>query len=253
MKSAVWNLTLGVFLVLLDRGAAGQTNRSGIRVESITFSGSFVHNVGLKPGEGLNGVRGFGGGVQVHFRLTPAFFLRAASGYADLEVDQDDAVNRWRWGFWDRFYREYVRDLQQRDPNYVATFTPMQRLHFIAAHLTAEMRLPLHIGIKPYLTCGVSLYRYERTLTLHERWRKRFPELNYTYEYEYDNHAEDRLGTLFGVLGGIGGRIHLYRFVEIDLQGRYHRILTRWSRHEAYQYFPMKNFTDVSLGVVFMY
>lgn len=253
MKRAVWMFSLFALLTLLDGTTLGQANDSGIGLESITILGSFLQGIDFKSGEGLNAIGGFGGGAHLRFQMTHLLSLGASVGYADLEIDQDDALNRWQWGFWDRFYREYVRDLQQRDPNYVATLTPIQRLHFIPVHLTAEMRLPLRIGVKPYLTSGISLYRYERTLTLHERWQKRFPELNYTYEYEYDNHAEDRSGTLFGFLGGIGGRMHLYRFVEIDLQGRYHGILKRWSRHEAYRYFPMKSFIDVSLGVVFTY
>jgi len=233
--------------------ASGQERNPGIKLESITVVGNYWWDDQLKPGEGLHGARGIGGGVHVRFEITPLLSLGLSGGYADLKIDQDRAVDRWNWGFWERFYRNYVQDLQQRDPNYVATFTPNQRLQLLPALMWAEVDLPLRMAVRPRVSLGVSLYRYRRTLTLHERWEKRFPELNYSYVYEFDNHADNRSGTLFGLVGGAGVRRPLYRFVEVHAQGRYHWVFQRWARHDAYRYFPLKRFLEASLGVVFRY
>lgn len=239
-------------MILLKAAAFAQEKPSTFGLKAIALHGRYLHHVTLKSGEGLNRAQGFGGNADVQFRFTRIFSINLAAGYADLGIDQDDAVNRWNWGFWERFYRNYVRDLQQRDPNYVATFTPRQRLQMVPVHLTAGMSVPLRLAVKPEISFGGSLYRYKRTLTLHERWQKNFPELNYTYIYEFDNHAEKRTGTVFGLIGGLSNRWQPWRWLALDLGGRYHWIIPTQTR-EAYRYFPVKSFVEVLVGAVFVY
>ncbi len=248
MKISMKALFTIFFLTTITVAAFSQSQR----LEAVTVYSSYHHHLKLASGAQLNAVDGFGAGLSLSFRINKFIAIGLEGGYSDLKIDQDDAVKNWDWGFWNRFYGNYVKDLQQRDPNYVATFTPNQRLYLISIHLFIETRIPRLSFFTPYLNFAGGVYFYERNLSMREEWKKYFPQIDYTFQYEFDNFANVRKGNVFGLRIGIGGTFSLSKYFEIDMNAKYHHI-SRLKDYGNYEHFPLKSWIEVGIGLKFLY
>jgi len=245
-----WIIKFFVFIFII--GFINPSFSQSTRLKAVKLYTSYCHHIELESGQQLNSVNGIGFGLAVTFKINRFFAIGLDGGYSDLKIDQDDAVANWDWGFWNRFYGNYARDLQQRDPNYVANFTPNQRLHLIPVHLFAEARLPMGSFFTPYLNFGGGVYFYERNLSLREQWQKYFPQIDYTFQYEFDNFANVRKGNVFGLRFGIGGSFSLSKHFGIDMNGKYHYV-GRLKDYGNYENFPMKSWIELGIGMKFLY
>ena len=233
-------------LLILPNMAHGQQ----LKLESVTPYGCYFHHLSLKSGEKLNLINGYGSGVSIRFRINKFLAMGIECAYNNLKIDQDDAVEQWNWKFWEKFYGAYIRDLQERDSNYVVILTPFQYINIIPVHLVAIAHFPNRTIFTPSLSIAGGVYFYKRNLWLREQWQKHFPDLNYTYEYEFNNYAEAHRGRVYGARVGFGGYIALSKYMKLNLMGKYHHIINI-GREENYDNFPMNSFFEFSLGVSF--
>ena len=246
-----WITNIFGFIILLITITAPVYSQTQ-RLEAVTIYTSYCHHLKLESGAQLNSINGLGMGLALNFQINRFLNIGLDGGYSDLKIDQDDAVKNWDWGFWNRFYGNYVKDLQQRDPNYVATFTPNQRLYLIPIHLFIECRFPRLSFFTPYLNFAGGVYFYERNLSMREEWKKYFPQIDYTFQYEFDNFANVRRGNVFGLRVGIGGSFSVSKHFGIDINGRYHHI-GRLKDYGNYENFPLKSWIEFGIGAKFLY
>lgn len=235
-------------LLILPNRVHGQQ----IKLESVTPYGCYFHHLSLKSGKKLNLINGFGSGASIRFRMNKFLAMGIECAYNNLKIDQDDAVEQWNWKFWEKFYGAYIHDLQKSDSNYVAVLKPFQRISIIPVHLAVVARFPNKTFFTPELNMAVGVYFYKRNLWLSEQWQKNFPDLNYTYEYGFNNYAEVHRGRVYGARVGLGGYIALSKYIKLNLMGKYHHII-QIGREENYDDFPMDSFIEFSTGVSFFY
>lgn len=235
-------------LLILPNVAHGQQ----LKLVSVTPYGCYFHHLSLKSGEKLNLINGYGSGVSIRFRINKFLAMGIECAYNNLKIDQDNAVEQWNWKFWEKFYSTYIHDLQKSDSNYVAVLKPFQRISIIPVHLTVVACFPNKTFFTPELNMAGGVYFYKRNLWLSEQWQKNFPDLDYTYEYEFNNYAEVHEGRVYGAQVGLGGNIALSKYIKLTLMGKYHHII-QIGREENYDDFPMDSFFEFSAGVSFFY
>ncbi|MDZ7295685.1 MAG: hypothetical protein ONB14_09735 [candidate division KSB1 bacterium] len=248
MNSSVGRVAcLVVGLWVLWSGASAQK----LQPVSVSAWAAYDHGFGLKKGQGLRQVNGWATGCAASFRLTRAVGLGIRAGYFDLQIEQDRAVEQWGWAFWQRFYGNYVRDLQSRDKSYRATFTPDQHLYMTELMPLVTLRWPDKGKAALHLAVGAGALFYERTLRLHEVWEKHFPELNYVFVYDYYNHAEVRKGVVYAARFEVGCELMVQRYVCLRVSAACGRIVPAGGR--SYERFPMTTLGELVGALVFLY
>ncbi len=219
-----------------------------LSLHSITPGAQFNYALDLKPGQELTAVRGLGMDATFRFKLTSHWNVLLNAGYNNLQIDQQNPISYWNWTFWNRFYGNYIRDLQ-RDSNYVAQLSYRQQLHLIPALLLVEFqqsvsqRLTLQIGL------GGGICYFKRTLTVHEKWTKFFPEKDYVFSYAFDNHANPHSGTipLSRVHGQLTYRLQNSLHFNLGLQWNY------FFKTDTQTYFPFRQLLQIRVGLQFLH
>ncbi|MBC7187569.1 MAG: hypothetical protein H5U38_11090 [Calditrichaeota bacterium] len=248
-----WNFRLHLvwFLALVlgasCPGASGQT----VRLESLSAWSSYVHGLGLKQDQHVRQATGWAAGGTASLRLSRLVAVGITAGYCDLTIEQDRAVEQWNWAFWQRFYGNYVRDLQSRDASYRATLTPDQHLYVTQVVPCITLRWPEGGVASFYLATGAGPWFYERALRLHEVWEKEFPELNHVFVYDYYNHAEVRKGAVYVATLEMGVEVVAQRFLHFRLSGRYGTVLPTGG--SDYERFPATSMAQLTCALVFVY
>jgi hypothetical protein len=221
------------------------------RLESLAAWASSGQGLGLKKDQHLRQATGWGAGGAASLRLSRLVAVGVRVGYCDLTIEQDRAVEQWNWAFWQRFYGNYVRDLQSRDKSYRATLTPDQHLYMRQLVPFVALRWPQTSRAALCLTTGAGPWFYERTLRLHEVWQKEFPELGYVFAYDYYNHAEVRKGVVYAATFEVGAELMVQRFLHFRLSGRYSTVFPK--RGGQYERFPVTSVAELACALVFVY
>lgn len=221
----------------------------GQGLEAIAIQGGYWHHGQLVTGQKFKSIAGPGGDIGLRVGLNRCLAINLTGSYGDLAVNQEDAIEQWDWAFWQRFYRNYVRDLIQRDPNYTAILTPKQKLLLKSVQASVRIRWPIRAWLAPFADFGAGISFYERNLRLQEHWQKYFPDSNYTYSYSYDNHAEFRQGKVYPILAGVGFELGLAKDLALEFGGQlYHLWLPDPDKN-----FPLKNVWQLKAGLLFRY
>ncbi len=239
------------WVALMSWACSSVALSQGVRLESLSAWVSSAQGLELKHGQELRQVRGWGGGCAASLRLTGALAVGVRAAYADLQVDQERAVEQWGWAFWQRFYGNYVRDLQSRDSSYRATLTPDQHLYITQLVPMVEFRWPQKGAAAMRVAAGAGPWFYERTLRLHEVWEKDFPQLNHVFVYDYYNHAEVRKGVVCAATLEGGVELMLQQFLRLRFCASYSRLLS--STGSAYERFPLVSLGGLAAEMVFTY
>ncbi len=238
-------LTTAALAVLLS----GQGIQAGVlKLQSITPFAVFNSGLNLKSGQGINSVNGPGAGAIVKFGITSNLQAGIIGGYNNLTIDQPDPIPHWNWEFWNRFYGNYIRDLQ-RDSNYVADLSYQQRLNVIPVLLMIGYQQNLGSRFKVSLSLAGGIYLLKRTLSVHERWSKRFPEKDYTFSYQFDNHANPHSGNIPGILTELEASYRIRKFTWLNLGLSFNQFFGT----DKEQYFPFKQLLQMRLGIQFTY
>lgn len=215
---------------------------------AVTLKYGYLQQVRLPSGLRLKSISGDGFEVQTDFRLSERFSLLLEGGYYDAAIDQDDAVELWNWPFWERFYRNYVRSLVSRDSIYSVVLTPNQNLYMIPVMLGLEYEFPVN-RFKPFVSIFGGVTFYERNLRLNEKWTKYFPDLDYRFQYEYDNHADVRKGEVISGILRLGTAYVLNQSFALKMSVNYRYYYVTDSDRN----FPLRSSIGIGGGLVFYY
>ncbi len=149
----------------------------------------------LKPT--VNRVSGYSSFAGIGIRLSESLLLTFNTGYDHLTVQQDSALEKWNWRFWESRYRGNISfTLNSADSaNIDVRFSPLQTLGVLPVVVGVAFELnPLEdLFIVP--RAGIGIAFYTRKLYLEEAWSRYFASVDYTYEYDYLNFADPKVGN----------------------------------------------------------
>lgn len=237
-------LMLITLTFLLISGASA----AHIRLHSITPLTGFNLAFDLKPDQQLKKVNGLGGGAVIRFSLNTRWNILLEGGYFNLNIEQNDPIAYWNWEFWNRFYGNYIRDLQ-RDSNYVAQLSYRQQLHLIPALIQMEFTQKLGKRFSIQAAVGGGLFYFKRVLTVHEKWSKYFPEKDYRFSYAFDNHANPHSGTLPASSLSLQASYGLKPDLCVTAGFQWHYFF----KTEDRKYFPFRQMLQFQIGFQFLH
>lgn len=203
-------LILFVLLFIGNRGVA-----QAQILKSIQVYGNYTGHAALVEDQQLRYARGPGFGALMQFRLSQMFSLCLEGNYSDLKIEQNQAVEQWNWPFWETFYGNYIRSLVNQDSNYAVNLNPNQNLYLIPVIFSVQIELPMKM-YTPFLRIGSGWVFYKRNLSLNENWQKHFSEPDYTFEYEYDNHAPPKEGQVPAFKATLGVEYRLFSTLGVS-------------------------------------
>jgi len=249
-----------------------------ISLESVTAFGNYMQM--LKKDSAITSATGPGGGLEIRFHLNDMFSVSIAGNYSVINIDQDNPIDKWNWEYWIRYYRNWIIQLMGgdslylngvliptrnisaatltsgtllgKDSIYKAEIVPRQYINLLPVILMVNVSYPAAEFLKLYASIGGGLYIFGRNLYLDEKWWKRFPSVNYTFQYGFKDYANEKTGTLLGVMGAIGGRIALTGSFAFSVAVEYHYILPTENRAGYYD-FPLNHIINVRGGITFVY
>ncbi|APF17262.1 hypothetical protein Calab_1775 [Caldithrix abyssi DSM 13497] len=239
---------IGLFFYLFALWGGTQALAASFRLHSITPLAFFNLGLNLKEEQGLKSVAGPGAGAHIRFAAGDRWNVTLSGGYLDLNIDQADPIPHWNWAFWDRFYGNYIRDLQ-RDSNYVADLTYRQKLSLIPAVLRIGYHQPIGKRFALDVQLGGGLYLFKRTLAVHEKWTKHFPEKNYSFTYAFDNHAPPHSGNIPAAVLGLEAIYHFKQYLHFNFGLNYHYFF----QTEKKTYFPFEQLLQLQIGLQFVH
>ncbi len=197
-------------------------------------------------------IDGVGGGVEITFDVFENFALSITGGYTLFSLQQDSAIQQWNWRFYTERYAGIIRDNLRADSSLAAYLNPIQKMDL----------LPLQISIKgifsPFKSIfiksqiGGGIYFYTRRLYLEEVWRKKFDEVDYTFEYSYRNFANNKYGNPLGIFGLIEFDYKPSEIFTIGTAFGYNYFF-RTPKKFNYDQFPINDYINFKIFLTFLY
>ena len=220
------------------------------QLRSVTLYGNYVTALGKQ--QSFSAVRGFGGGVEARIAVAEHFGVNLAFGYDRYgTIEQDSALIKWDWKFWNERYAGNVR-IDTLADTLKAILNPVQYMEVLPLILTMSFEIEAFekFWIRPAIGGGVLFYT--RSLYMDEEWRKKFNSIGYTFEYEFRNFAPDKKGNPFAVVGGVELSYQLFESLALSAQSRFTSVIKTKGKF-GYDEFPMKSSLSLSLGLSFLY
>ncbi len=220
------------------------------QIHSVQFFGNYSAALGKRIH--VTKATSFGGGAEVRFQIGGGVYLNLSGGYERYSIDQDSALARWNWRFWNERYSGIVRENLTTNPSLSATLTPVQFMEAIPIMLTVgtEFMLSESFIVRPAL--GGGAFFFTRSLYLDEQWQKRFDSQNHTFEYRYQNFASDKKGNPLIVAGQVEMGYLFAEGFSFDASVRYVHVLSTPGKF-GYNDVPLSGALSVLLGISFLY
>jgi len=237
-----------LILIMLKFLLASMACAANIKLHSITPLAAFNMAFDLKENQQLNSVNGAGAGATIRFSLGQKWNFLFTSGYFNLKVNQNNPIDYWNWEFWNRFYGNYIRDLQ-RDSNYVAQLSYRQHLHLIPFIVQLEFSQPIGERFTVQVAFGGGIFYFKRVLTVHEKWTKYFPEKDYRFTYAFDNHANPHSGTIPACNLALQTNYRLRANLNLNAGVQWGYFFKTGTK----QFFPFRQLVQFQLGFQFLH
>lgn len=239
------NILLFIFLCSLSYSVVAQ-------VKSISFSGDYIASFGKQMD--VTKADGVGGSVRIDFQVFDFLSIGLSGGYNHFSVEQDSALEKWDWRFWDIRYRGSVSsDLKDTTFGLSAFWKPVQSIDAFPVIITINGDFTLFgaLNVQPYV--GGGMFFYTRNMYLEETWNRVYknPE-QYKFSYTYRNFAPSKSGNPFLVTGGLRIDYPLTEIINIMAEFSYRKIIETEGKYG----FDEALFTDmmnVKLGFLFAY
>lgn len=222
---------------------------AGAQIHSVQFFGNYSAALGKRIY--VTKATSFGGGAEIRFQVG-AVFLNLSGGYERYTLEQDSALARWNWRFWNERYSGIVRENLTTNPSLSATLTPVQFMEVIPLMLTVGTELSLSESFVLRPAIGGGAFFFSRSLYLDEQWQKRFDSQNHTFEYRYQNFASDKKGNPLIVAGQVEAAYMFADGFSLDGSVRYVHVLSTPGKF-GYNEVPLSGALSVMLGISFLY
>lgn len=196
---------------------------------------------------------GLGGGIGVNFSISDNFNIGLQVGYNLFSVNQDSALEQWKWDFWEYRYKGNVRNDTASDPNLTSRIDVVQKMDAIPVILTLSYKISPFDGFDIRPTIGGGILYYSRRLFLEENWKKVYPAYsNYTFEYSYRNFAPNKTGTPLLIVYGYNINYKISELISLSADAYYSYVLVTKGKY-GYDDLPINDTFSFKLGITFLY
>jgi hypothetical protein len=216
----------------------------------VSLYGSYVSALGKR--QGYIKVNGIGGGASGSYLIADNIALNLSFGYDRYSsVEQDSALVRWDWKFWNERYSGNVR-IDTLTDTLKAVLSPKQYMEVLPLILTMSFEIQVfeNFFIRPFIGGGVLFYT--RSLYMDEEWKKNFKSVGYVFEYDFRNFAPDKKGNPIAFASGVEISYQVFDALAFTAQSRMTTIIKTPGQF-GYDEFPIKNAFALSLGLSFLY
>jgi hypothetical protein len=196
--------------------------------------------------DAVTSANGLGFGMMADWRPTRFVGAIVHVGLDRLDIAQDDAIPRWDWAYWERYYQRESSDLLDL-PTFEAQQIPVQEALMVGAALMPAFNLERG-ALSVQLAAGPSITYYSRRLYLDEEWTRHYPEIDYSFDMHFRNYAEDKTGYELGADARLGAGYRVSRIVTLTAGLSYRHLFA----DDASQ-LPLNDFAALQLGVAFKY
>jgi hypothetical protein len=239
-------LSLLFFLILfISNCAIGQ-----IKLHSISFYSDYSYPI--KKRLLVTKIDAVGGGAEISFSILKNLEFSVTGGYSLFSLQQDSAIQQWNWRFYRERYANIIKDNLRADSSLAAYLNPVQKMDLIPLQLSLKGNFNLikSFYLKPQI--GAGIYFYTRRLYLEETWRKKFDEVNYTFEYSYRNFASNKYGNPLGIFGLIEISFQPSEIFTLGTAFGYNYFLRTPGKY-GYDQFPINDYFNFKIFLTFLY
>ncbi|NUN10582.1 MAG: hypothetical protein HUU54_15510 [Ignavibacteriaceae bacterium] len=199
----------------------------------------------------VNKIDAVGGGLKISFKIDEDSDLDFNFGYQLFSIQQDSALARWNWDFWEiRYKNRIASDLIER-PGLAVSLNPIQKMDVYPVYLTLSHRVKITDGLKIIPKIGGGLMFYTRRMYLEEEWQKRF-DSTFTFEYSYRNFATNKIGNPIFVTMGLTIDYSIGDYIDISAGSEFRHIF-RTPGKFGFDQFVFNDALSVKLGITFLY
>lgn len=223
---------------------------SQIHLSSIAFYTDYSYPI--KKRLLVKKIDAVGGGVDISFSIFKNIELAISGGYSLFSLQQDSAIQQWNWRFYTERYAAIIRDNLRSDSSLAAYLNPIQKMDLMPVQFSMKGNFNLlkSFYFKPQL--GAGIYFYTRRLYLEEVWRKKFDELNYTFEYSYRNFASNKYGNPIGVFGLVEFDYQPSEIFSVGTAFGYYYFF-RTPKKFGYDNLPINDYFNFKIFLTFLY
>lgn len=193
-----------------------------------------------------------GGGIRVLFDATENLRVGFSAGYQLYSVQQDSALERWQWRFWETRYKGNVRDALKSDSTLSAVLQAIQKMDVYPLMLSASYALKLNDNLSLLPTVGVGINFFNRRMYLDEKWSKYYPQSNYTFSYSYQNFAPSKPGNPLSAMVALEAEYIFSELFALSMQAHYTHYFDTNDQF-GYSNFPLERSYGVKLGLTVLY
>lgn len=184
--------------------------------------------------------------ARLHAPVVGGLGVSARVGLDYLGVQQEDAIPRWDWGYWEELWRTWstiYRDRADMD----AAFRPVQHALLVGGSVAPSFTAG---SARRSVTvwAGPSLTYYTRRLYNEEAWTREYPSIEHTFSYTIRNYAPDKTGLALGVDAGLTGRYPLLSWLDISAGATYRRLQMQTTSE-----LPLNDIVTLDLGFAVRY
>lgn len=197
-------------------------------------------------------IDGVGGGAEVRINVYDKLQVKVSGGYQLYSLKQDNAIKQWNWRFYNERYIGIVKSDTTSDKSLSATLEPFQKMDAMPLVVSVgyELNPVENLFIRP--SAGGGIIFFTRRLYLHEYWQKRFSSMDYTFKYDYQNFAHDKVGNPLMFAGELEAEYQVKDYLRIYAGAKYVQVFGSDNKM-GYEYFPFENELTVKLGLTFVY
>ena len=193
-----------------------------------------------------------GGGVRVLFDVAQNLRVGFSAGYQLFSVQQDSALERWQWRFWETRYKGNVRDALKSDSTLTAQLQAIQKMDVYPLMLSASYALKVSDNLSFLPTVGVGINFFNRRMYLDEKWSKYYPQSKYTFTYNYQNFAPSKPGNPLSAMVALEAEYIFSELFAFTMQAHYTHYFDTNDRF-GYDNFPLERSYGLKLGLTVLY
>lgn len=235
-------------------------NQVNAQIHSVVFNGSW--SSALSPGFSMskaarndikiNKAAGWGADLGVRYSITDRFIISISGGYQFYAIDQDSALGRWGWKFWETRYKGNVRDMLNSDTTLKADLQPRETMESYPVFINCSYSFYETAPFTFSAHAGVGVIFYYRKFMLEETWSKYYPAAGYTYLYSFRDFAPTKAGNPIALKIGAECDYRISEIFGVNSAVSYLQIIDS-GRKLGYDNFPFHRAVQAKLGLTIYY
>ncbi len=222
------------------------------QVEAVLVNGGFVRSISERIR--VNEAHGLATGVDLRISLVGDLSLSVGVGYERYSIDQDSALQKWNWTFWNDRYAGLVQSIVRGPDSSIisATLTPFQRMQAVPISVSLHYAIALGEDISIIPSVGGGIIFFTRKLYLQEHWSRYFAAADHTFEYTYEQFSNPKQGNPAFGMASIDVSVRISELLRLRAGGRFVQIIPT-SGSMGYDEMPFDRSVTGRLALEFLY